>query len=455
MLKEGGSMKLFLVLFIKEKNREYMRIKGMFWILTVLLLVMLAIMSYHIFYSSSFYMFLIMEGLVLITAIYLFIFYRRIIKPLQIIGDGMELLKEQDFSSRLRRVGQTEADRIVDVFNKMMDQLKNERLYLREQNHFLDLLINASPMGVVILDLDENIQSVNPASYKIFGLGSTDDIIGKKLTETNSLLAKEITSIQKYNSQTIRLSNANIYKCTHSSFIDRGFQHSFYLIESLTEEVFKAEKKAYEKVIRMIAHEVNNTTAGITSTLDTLENTFKEIANSEDLCEVLHIAIERCYSMSRFITNFADVVRIPDPQLQQHNLNTLVSSCKLFMENACRNRNIKIIMKLSDSSPVVKIDSLLFEQVLVNIIKNSAESIGNDGKIMIHTTNNPTCLEIADTGKGISKDTKTKLFSPFFSTKPNGQGIGLMFIREVLLKHGFTFSLQTDVDGMTRFRIWM
>jgi nitrogen fixation/metabolism regulation signal transduction histidine kinase len=400
-------------------------------------------------------MFLTTEGLVFLTAIYLFIFYRRIIKPLQIIGDGMELLKEQDFSSRLRRVGQTEADRIVDVFNKMMDQLKNERLYLREQNHFLDLLINASPLGVIILDLDEKIQSVNPASYKILGLNNTDNIIGKKLTEINSLLAKEITSIKKYNAQTIRLNDASIYKCTHSSFIDRGFQHSFFLIEPLTEEVFKAEKKAYEKVIRMIAHEVNNTTAGITSTLDTLLNTFKDIQNSEDICDVLQVAIERCYSMSRFITNFADVVRIPEPQLQKHDLNRLVSSCKLFMENACRNRNIKITMELSESSPIIKIDSLLFEQVIVNIIKNSAESIEKNGNIYIRTTNNPTCLEIADTGKGIDKEGETKLFSPFFSTKPNGQGLGLMFIREVLLKHGYTFSLQTDPDGLTRFRIWM
>ena len=430
-----------------------MRIKGMFWILTLLLITLLSIISFYVFYSASFYLFLATELLVLITAMYLFIFYRRIIKPLQIIGDGMELLKEQDFSSRLRRVGQSEADRIVDIFNKMMEQLKNERLYLREQNHFLDLLINASPLGVIILDLDENIQSANTAACKIFEIKTSNDMIGKRLADFNSPLTAELLNINKYNSETIRLNNANIYKCTHSSFIDRGFQHSFYLIESLTEEVFKAEKKAYEKVIRMIAHEVNNTTAGITSTLDTLQDTFKDVDDTEDIREVLQVAIERCYSMSHFITDFADVVRIPEPQLRKHDLNVLVSSCKLFMENACRNRNIKITMELSKISPVIQVDSLLFEQVLVNIIKNSAEAIGKNGDIFIRTTNNPVCLEIADTGKGISKETEAKLFSPFFSTKPNGQGLGLIFIREVLLKHGYTFSLRTYADGLTRFSI--
>lgn len=81
--------------------------------------------------------------------------------------------------------------------------------------------------------------------------------------------------------------------------------------------------------------------------------------------------------------------------------------------------------------------------------------LGVSGKIYIRTTNHPVCLEIADTGKGIDKETETKLFSPFFSTKPNGQGLGLIFIREVLNKQGYAFSLQTGTDGLTRFRIWM
>ena len=78
-------------------------------------------------------------------------------------------------------------------------------------------------------------------------------------------------------------------------------------------EVIKAEKKAYEKVIRMIAHEVNNTTAGITSTLDTLEQAFSTQEDSAELTEVLRVCIDRCFSMSHFITRFADVVKIPDP----------------------------------------------------------------------------------------------------------------------------------------------
>lgn len=430
-----------------------MKVKGLFWILTGLLLTILGVITYYVFYNLSSALFFLVEGLILITILYLFLFYRRIIKPLDIIGNGMELLKEQDFSSRLSRVGQKEADRIVDIFNKMMEQLKNERLHLREQNHFLDLLINASPMGVIMLNLDGEIISLNLSARMMFGQPSSVDFAGKSFAEIDSPLAVELARIPLYESQTVRLNDANIYKCTHSSFVDRGFHHSFYLVEILTQEVFKAEKKAYEKVIRMIAHEVNNTTAGITSTLDTLESTFSEMENTEDICDVLRVSIERCYSMSHFITNFADVVRIPEPQLRNHELNTVVTSCKRFMETICQNRNIRIIMELDEFSPVVKLDSSLFEQVLVNIIKNAAESIGHDGQIYIRTSRNPVCLEITDTGKGIDKETEKKLFSPFFSTKPNGQGIGLIFIREVLQKQNCSFSLRTYTDGLTRFRI--
>lgn len=430
-----------------------MKLKGLFWILTVLLLTTMGILTYQAFYTSSIYKFFLVEGIVLITVIYLIVFYQRIVKPLHIIGNGMELLREQDFSSRLGYVGQAEADKVVEVFNKMMEQLKNERLYLREQNHFLDLLINASPMGVVILDLDGIIRSANPAMVNLLGVNSADELTGKHLADIDSPLMDELEQLPLYESHTIRLNDANVYKCTHSSFVDKGFHHSFFLIESLTREVFKAEKKAYEKVIRMIAHEVNNTTAGITSTLDTLENSFQEMENMEDVCDVLRISIERCYSMSHFITNFADVVRIPEPQTYRVELNEVVTSGKRFMETICRNREIEIEMELAGNSPVVMLDNTLFEQVLVNIIKNAAESIGKSGRIIIRTSHNPVCLEIADTGKGIDKETEAKLFSPFFSTKPHGQGIGLIFIREVLQMHNCSFSLRTYPDGLTRFKI--
>lgn len=397
----------------------------------------------------------IVEGIIAFILIFIFVFYRKIVKPMNTIGSGMELLREQDFSSRLSMVGQYEADRIVNVFNRMMEQLKNERLRLREQNHFMDLLIQASPMGVVILSLDDEISQMNPMALKVFGV-RLEDVLGKKLNQLGSPLSEQLVAIPRGQTSVIRLNDANIYRCVHSTFIDRGFKHSFYLIEQMTDEVIKAEKRAYEKVIRMIAHEVNNTTAGIISTLDTMEQALSEEENMEDICEVMHVCTDRCFSMSRFITRFADVVKIPEPNLAPVKLNELVASCKRFMEGICNDRHVKLILECDPKVGTVKVDASLFEQALVNIIKNAVESIetntANQGEVIVKTSC-PTCIEVIDNGAGISKEVEAKLFSPFFSTKPNGQGIGLVFIREVLSRHGCTFSLHTYSDGLTRFRI--
>ena len=427
-----------------------MRIQGFFYILVFLLLVLGGVL---LFLSSQLntIFFYIGEGLILFIFIYLIFFYRKIVKPLNTIGSGMELLREQDFSSRLSPVGQYEADRIVNIFNRMMEQLKNERLRLREQNHFLDLLIKASPMGVIITSLDEDLSELNPMALKMLGV-RLEDVQGKKMKEIDSPLAVELANLPKGETVTVRLNDSNIYRCTHSSFIDRGFQHPFYLVETLTDEVMKAEKKAYEKVIRMIANEVNNTTAGITSTLDTVEQALSSEEGMEDICNVMRVCTDRCFSMSRFITRFADVVKIPEPTLSPVCLNSLLLTCTRFMEGICADRHIRIRMELDESLAKVMLDVALFEQVLVNIIKNAAESIETDGEIVLRTLS-PAAIEIMDNGKGIDKETQAKLFSPFFSTKPDGQGIGLVFIREVLMRHGCTFSLRTYVDGWTKFRI--
>lgn len=427
-----------------------MRIKFLFILLALGLLLFGGFLIYFSTLIGWVY-FYIAEAFVLSILCYLLFFYRKIVKPMNSVSVGMELLREQDFSSRLSLVGQYEADRIVTIFNRMMEQLKNERLRLREQNMFLDLLIKASPMGVLILSFDEEVSEINPMGEKLLGV-LQEESLGKKLADLNSPLATELSTIPNNRTATIRLNDSKIYKCTRSSFVDHGFQHPFFLIESLTEEVMKAEKKAYGKVIRMIAHEVNNTTAGITSTLDSVEELLAVEKGMTDVCEVMRVCHDRCHSMSQFITRFADVVKIPEPNLSQISLNELVMTCKRFMESICADRHIVLLLQLDESMEGVKIDVSLLEQVLVNIIKNAVESIGQDGHIVIRTIS-PNVLEIIDDGEGLSKEVELKLFTPFFSTKPNGQGIGLLFIREVLMLHGCTFSLKTDDEGLTRFRI--
>ena len=267
-----------------------MKLKSLFLILASLLSAVWIILLF-IATQENGWRFYLIEGIVTFSLFYLVYFYRKVIKPINSIANGMDLLQAQDFSSRLSPIGQQEADRIIKVFNRMMNQLKEERLRLREQNHFLDLLISVSPMGVIILDLDERISMANKAALEFLNEGTEEDIQNKTMDKLTGSLAEELSRIPKDTTTTIRLSDSHIYRCSRLSFVDHGFAHPFYLIESLTSEVMKAEKKAYEKVIRMIAHEVNNSVAGITSTLDTVNDALQTMEDTEDIREVMKVCV--------------------------------------------------------------------------------------------------------------------------------------------------------------------
>lgn len=426
-----------------------MKLKTTFLIFTALFTSMLIILNLFLYRHGGIECYVVI-GFSIAVILFLIYFYRKVISPLKSITSGMDLLREQDFSSKLLLVGQSDADKIVKMFNEMMEQLKNERLRLLEQNNFLNQLIEASPMGVILFSLDEKISLVNDAALRFMGFENVEEIKNKKLNQISSNLVRQLEKISTNCITTIRLNDSELYRCSRLSFFDRGFARQFILIESLTAEVFKAEKKAYEKVIRMIAHEVNNTVAGVTSTLTVVN----ESVEDKDLCEIVELCASRCINMSRFITNFASVAKIPEPHLLPTNINECIKSCAIILENMCQSKNIKLNLELCNEKLMAMIDIALFEQVIINVTKNSIESIENNGEITIRTAQEPDRLEIIDNGKGIDADTEQKLFSPFFSTKPTGQGIGLMIIREILIKHNFKFSLSSYSDGLTRFIIY-
>ena len=394
--------------------------------------------------------------LAVVAVLFLIFFYRRVLKPLDTIADGMDLLAAQDFSSRLSPVGQTEADRIVLLFNRLMARIKEERLTLLEQNGFLSLLIEESPMGVILLDFDNRITLMNTSARRFL---EVDDCTGSELQQLPSPLGGDIMLLGDGESRTIRVNGAAIYNCSRLSFMSKGFRRPFIIIESMTDEIFKAEKSAYEKVIRMIAHEVNNSVAGVVSALgsldDVLSSTTAESLDDDiqDVRTLIKVCEERGFKMSRFIGDFANVVKIPSPRLLPIPLNDCVIHSIYFMRNMCSERNITLETSLADEAPLVQADITLFEQVMLNIIKNSIESIGENGKIVVETAASPARIVITDNGAGITPEDKERLFSPFFSTKANGQGLGLMFVREILSKHNCRFSLLTGNDGLTRFEI--
>ncbi|WP_320054439.1 ATP-binding protein [uncultured Acetobacteroides sp.] len=428
-----------------------MKLKFRFWTSSVILYLVLAAMLFY-GYRNSHLMLLVAEAFALLLLLAIIYFYQIIIKPVNEIASGAELLKEQDFSSRLPRTGQPDMDRLIDLFNRMMAQLKEERLRVREQHYFLDLMVSASPLGVIILDFDNRISSLNPAASRLL---KVEEATGMALDQINHPLALEMEQLQPNEQRIIRLNGIHAYKCTRSYFIDRGFQHPFILVEELTQELIKTEKKAYEKVIRLMSHEVNNTIGATNSMLNLLSSNLQQsqLSYANDFRNVIDIATERGKNLCQLMSNFSEVVKIPEPVRQPVSLKSLIGSIHLLLEAECCKREISLSIEIPDPSPVVFADMVQMEQVIINIVKNSIEAIDRKGAIAIKVSTNPTTLVVQDNGKGISPKDQSMLFTPFYSTKTNGQGIGLMFTREILLNHQFQLSLQTVKPGQTEFRV--
>ena len=406
-----------------------MKLKHYFLLLAVGIVLLAGVALFATFRSHP-TLFYVTEGFVVLILFYLWYFYRKTIRPYDTLIGGMELVRELDLTTRLAPSGQHETDIIVRTFNDLLGRLRSEHLRLEEQYTFLNLLIDASPMGVIQCDLDGNTTSMNPAAREMLSPSIEETIHALPLGETT----------------TVRIPGGpQLFRISHLSFPDRGFQHPFFLIESLTSEIRLAEKAAYERVIRMIAHEVNNSVAGIIGSLTGDE-------------------AERLTALSSFVSRFAEVVKIPQPQLQLCDLSEEVEACRPFLENLCTQAHVHIDFRLTDEAVPVHLDTVLFQQVLINIVKNAVESIGKatgrrvsgnatQGLVTLEVTT-PATLTITDNGHGIPPAIAKNLFTPFFSTKPQGQGLGLLLIRDILTSHHCTFNLLTDPeDHLTRFTI--
>ena len=427
-----------------------MKARVLFWILAVTIFGSLAATGLVL----EKWAFFAVEFVAALSLVLFILLYKRLVKPFQILLNSTELLRQQDFSSRLRHVNNTEANLLIDIFNRMMAQLKEERLLVRERNEFLDLLVKASPQGVVILDFDDRISEINPAGMKMLGITDISNVRGKLLKDTDGELALRLGELESGGKEVVRTSGTAIYRCIRSSFIDKGFDHPFILIEELTHELMRMEKESYERIIRMMSHEVNNSIGAIGSTLHVVSDVLCEENDSHfaDVIPAVKASAERCGHLGQFISNLADVVRIPLPVLADVTINELAKSVDALTGMERRYRDIELTMELDPDDATIRADGIQLEQVLVNIVKNGCEAIGNGGHIKITTCSATPSITVEDDGPGIPADAQQKLFSPFYTTKPDGQGIGLMFVREVLINHNAGFRLHSE-GGTTKFEI--
>lgn len=400
------------------------------------------VLSYFIFETHK-WLFMLSEVLIIGCAVLAVKLYKQLIQPLINLQQGITAIKDQDFNVKFRPIGQQEVDGLVEVYNRMIDALRLERTKQQEQHFFLENLIQTSPTAIIIMDFDGKLKQVNPKAEAILKQFPT--------------LEADFRGLQTGTSKLVRVDGLRTYKIQKSKFIDRGFERGFIMMEEVTAEIFEAEKNVYSKVIRMMAHEVNNTVGPVNSIIASAlaQQDMWQNSNADLLRQALQVAIERNQNLNHFMRNFADLVKLPPANKQKIDLVAHLRSVVALMHFKAEEKDIAFHVELGDTPYLINGDAQQLEQAFINIVKNALESIKEHGRVKIALDRNSHQLTFTDNGRGIAEQDRDLLFSPFYSTKKDGQGIGLTLVREILVNHGFEFSLKTVEPQITIFSVIM
>jgi nitrogen fixation/metabolism regulation signal transduction histidine kinase len=380
---------------------------------------------------------------------------RRAIAHRNLAADARRLVHDQAFTSRFLPVGEPDVDDLIALYNRMVDTLRDERVRLAEQHQFLAQVLAASPSGIVVLGFDHEVASLNPAAARLLGVPAT--ATGRPLEALGVPLAAAMAGLPAGASQVVGVDGAHRVRVQRGGFVDRGFPRSFFVLEELTGELRQAERSAYEKLIRVMSHEVNNTVASSTSLLQSSLTYGRELGpeSRADFEEALGVVIARTAQLNAFMKGFADVFRLPAPARQPCDVVAILE--RVVRLASARPEAAGIEWRWDLEAPALRIsaDPAQLEQALLNVVKNAVEAIDGRGTIVVRAGTpggRPTAV-VEDSGPGLTDEARANLFTPFFSTKPHGQGIGLTLVGEILAGHGFDYTLARTPHGTTAFTV--
>jgi two-component system nitrogen regulation sensor histidine kinase NtrY len=378
-------------------------------------------------------------------------------EPLRLLDVASRRLEEGDFTTRLRPHGPPEVAQLVRIYNRMVDELREERIHGREQEAFLERVLEASAVGVVTMDLDGRVARMSPGAARLLDI-DPKPALGRRLEEMESRFARAVAGIAPGDIRVVPLAGPRRVRAQMIAFPDRGFTRHALVLEELSEELRRSEKSAYDRLIRMMSHEVNNTSGAVRSLLQSCL-TYREQIDAEhrgDYTGALEVSMNRIDHMNTFMRHFADVVRLPAPHPVPADAAALLSRLERLVSAEFAREGVGLRREGVAAIPPVALDEAQAEQALLNILKNAREAAGAGGTVTIelHRDGAFGRIVVADSGPGVPEALREQLFTPFFTTKENGQGVGLIVVREVLLGHGFDFSLERRNDR-TEFTIRM
>lgn len=377
-------------------------------------------------------------------------------EPLELARDSARLLEEGDFTTRFVPTGQPQVDELVHVYNRMADQLRAERVRSEERHHFLGRILDVSATGIVVLDFDERVELANPAAARLFD-ASGAELRGRGLAELPGALGEAVAALAEGEPQVVAIAAGRRVRVQRGHFLDRGFARRFYVLDELTEELRRSERAAYEKLIRTMSHEVNTTVAASGSLLQSCLAYAPQLRDEDraDYEQALGVVIGRTRALADFLGRFAALFRLPPPRREPLDVAGMLRALARLLAAHAESRRVTFAYELAVEPLIVEADRALLEQALSNVVKNAVEAAGAGGTVTLATgrRGGRPLVEVRDTGPGLSEEVRAHLFTPFFSTKEGGQGIGLTLVQEILAQHRCAFALEAKPGGPTTFSV--
>lgn len=383
-------------------------------------------------------------GLAVLGILLSFRLAREAQRPLQTLANLLAALREGDYSFRGRGVSPHETLGTVFMeLNTLSELLRTQRVKALEATALLQAVMAEIEIAILVFDDAGRVRLVNPAAERMIGRPSAS-LMGKAAAELG--LADTLEGESHRLLDLLLPGRAGRFELHRSIIRQGGRPHHLLVLSDLTRPLREEERVAWQRLIRVLGHEINNSLAPIQSLAGSIDTLIHRQAPDwkEDAKQGLSIIAGRSQSLARFMDSLTRLARLPAPKL------AMVDAALMVRKVAALETRLRI--EVEEGPPLAILGDLdQLEQALINLARNAVEAVSEDGgRVRIGWGSVPRWSEIWVDDEGPGLPSSGNLFVPFFTTKPGGNGIGLLLARQIIEAHGGALHLENRVPKGVR-----